>query len=174
LPHRDHDHGIAELYTITLIIVLIGTAVVIMVSVSTGFAAGLLQKPPAFSVQAKVSPLFPGTNGITLIHGKGDPVFLINESATGPSTGVFFTLVSPDGEKIAVHPSPGMGANPWAEGGTIILYYDGSRFWVTDDPASLAAKTGSGGLADLPPGTWTVYVTDQQTQVTITSITVTV
>jgi len=173
LTCRPNDHGLAEFYTIILIIVLICIGVAIVVSVSTGFVAAVLQKPPVFAVQAKVTPSVSGKSVITLYHVKGEPVALSNQSATASSAGVFFTLGSPDGKKVVVHPSPGMSASPWANGGTVTIYYDGSRFWVTDNLTTFLAQNGSGGIADTPPGIWIIYITDQQTQIVINSLAVT-
>ncbi|HVP95542.1 hypothetical protein [Methanoregula sp.] len=171
---RHRDHGITEFYTIVLIIVLICIGVALILSVSSGFVTVVLQKPPVFAVQAKASSPLPGKSVITLYHLEGDPIALVNQSATGSSAGVFFTLESPDGVKVAVHPSPGMGTNLWTEGGTATIYYDGSRFWVADNLTSLIAKNGSGGITDIPSGIWIIYITDQQTQVVVNSLAVTV
>ncbi|MFY9749922.1 MAG: hypothetical protein WAK75_05010 [Methanoregula sp.] len=170
-PHR--DHALTELYTFLLIVLLICIAVIIIMSVSTGFVTSLLQKPPTFAVRAAITTPYAGKNVICLYHGAGDPVALSSLSASGYSRGIFFTLESPDGTKIAVSPSPTMTGNPWESGGTAIIYYDGSRFWVTDNYTFPAAKNGSVGIADMPPGIWVIYITDQQTQVVVNSLAVT-
>jgi hypothetical protein len=169
--HR--DHALTELYTILLIVLLICIAVIIITSVSTGFITSLLQKPPTFAVRATITTLYPGKNVISIYHGAGDPVALSSASASGNQREIFFTLESPDGTKIAVNPSPFITGNPWESGGTAIIYYDGSRFWITDNLTSPAGKNGSGGIAGLPSGIWVIYITDQQTQVVVNSLAVT-
>jgi len=167
------DHALTELYTILLIVLLICIAVIIITSVSTGFVTSLLQKPPTFAVRATITTPSPGKNAISLYHGTGDPVLLSSVSSLGYSGGIFFTLESPDRDKITVYPSPSMTGNTWESGETVIIYYDGSRFWATDNLTSLTTKNGSGGIADMPPGIWVVYITDQQTQVVVNSLAVT-
>jgi hypothetical protein len=170
-PHR--DHALTELYTILLIVLLICIAAIIITSVSTGFVTSLLQKPPTFAVRATITTPYPGNNVISLYHGSGDPVAFSRESASGYSGGIYFTLESPDGAKIAVYPSPSMTGNTWDSGETAIIYYDGSRFWVTDNLTSPAAGNGPGGIAGMPSGIWVIYITDQQTQVVVNSLEVT-
>jgi len=171
VPRR--DRALTESYGLYLLVILIGVAAVLILVVSGSFVATLLQKPPVFAVQARVMVPAHGESVISLYHMRGDPVALVNQSAPALSPGVFFTLESPGGEKIAVNPSPVMTQKPWADGGTVTIYYDGSRFWDTDDFNALAAKSGSGGIAGIPPGIWIVYITDQQTQVVVNSLAVT-
>ena len=170
-PHR--DHALTELYTILMIGLLICIAAIIIMSVSTGFVTSLLQKPPTFAVRATITTTYPGKNVISLYHGSGDSVAFSGRLQSGYSRGILFTLESPDGTKIAVSPSPTMTGNPWESGGTAIIYYDGSRFWVTDNLTSPAAKNGSGGIARSATGIWVIYITDQQTQVVVNSLAVT-
>ena len=167
------DRALTESYGLYLLVLLIGVATVLILVVSGSFVATLLQKPPVFAVQARVLAPAPGESVISLHHLRGDPVPLVNQSAPTSSPGVFFTLESPGGEKIAVNPSPVMTQNPWTDGGTVTIYYDGSRFWDTDDFSAVAAKSGSGRIAGIPPGIWIVYITDQQTQVIVNSLAVT-
>ena len=167
------DNALTESYGLYLLVLLIGVATVLILVVSGSFVATLLQKPPVFAVQARVVVPAPGERVISLNHMRGDPVTLVNQSTPASSPGIFFTLESPGGEKIAVNPSPVMTQNPWADGGTVTIYYDGSRFWDTDNFSALEAKSGSGGIAGIPPGIWIVYITDQQTQVIVNSLEVT-
>lgn len=164
------DRAVTEFYAILLLIVLIGIAVILIFNVSTGFVASLLQKPPSFAVQAKVTTPYPDKSIISLYHMTGDTVEL-----SGPmSSGVFFTLEAPNGEKIAVSRSPVMTGKPWTRGGIITIYFDGSQFWYTDDISTFVARSGSGGLTSMPHGIWIIYITDQTTQVVVNSLEVTV
>jgi hypothetical protein len=152
------------------LIVLIGIGVVLIFSVSTGFVASLLQKPPSFAVQAKVTMLYPDKSVISLEHMAGDPVHIVGNF----SSGVFFILTAPDGEKIAVSPSPVMNGNSWVRGGIITIYFDGSHFWATDDISTVIARNGQGSLTGMPHGVWIIYITDQATKVVVNSLAVTV
>jgi hypothetical protein len=172
LLHR--DHALTELYGLFLIALLISAVAIIIFAVSSGFVTSLLQKPPVFAVQAKSTSPYSDINVISLYHMEGDPVALSNLSVTGTASGIFFILESPRRDKIMVYPSPVLTGNPWANGGTATIYYDGSRFLVTDDIATLIAKNGSGAIRDMPSGIWIVYITDQKTQVVVNSLTVTV
>jgi len=164
------DRALTEFYGILLLIVLTGIGVVLIFSVSTGFVASLLEKPPSFAVQAKVTMLYSDKSVISLVHMAGDPVQIV-----GPfSSGVFFSLEAPDGEKIAVSPSPVMTGNPWARAGIITIYFDGSHFWATDDISTVIARNGQGALTDMPHGLWIIYITDQATKVVVNSLAVTV
>jgi hypothetical protein len=168
------EHALTEIYGILLIVLLISAVVILIMSVSSGFVASLLQKPPVFIVQATVTSPYPDETIISLYHGEGDPVALFNLSVPKASSGVFFTLESPRHEKIVVYPSPVMTGNPWIKGGTATIYYDGSHFRVTDDIATLIAKNGAGVIKDIPPGVWIVEIMDQKTKVLVNSFTVTV
>ena len=171
--HR--EQALTETYCLFLIALLISAGVIIIFGVSTGFITSILQKPPIFAVQIKgTTPSSTDKHVITLYHREGEPVALSNGSVPGASPGVFFTLESPRREKYVVYPSPVLTGNPWASGGAVTLYFDGSRFRVTDDLGTLLAKNGSGTLKDMPPGIWIVYITDQKTQVVVNSLTVTV
>lgn len=171
-PHR--EHALTDTYGLFLIALLISAAAILILGVSSGFVTSVLQKPPVFAVQVKVISPSADKQVITLYHLEGEPVAFSNLSASGAASGVFFTLESPYLEKIAVYPSPVMTGNLWTKGGTATLYYDGSRFRVTDDLATLIAKNGSGAIKDMPSGIWIVYITDQKTQVVVNSLTVTV
>ncbi len=164
------NRALTEFYGLLLIVVLIGVAAVLILSTSGSFAASLLQKPPAFAVRAEVMTPYPSRSVISLYHLAGDSVALSNQS----SSGIFFTLESPDGKKITVYPSPVMTGNPWARGGTVIIYSDGSRFLATDDFVTLITKNGPGVIAGIPPGIWIIYLTDQRTHVVVNSLEVTV
>lgn len=168
---RRHERALTELYGILLIVVLIGIAVVLILGGTGGVVYSLLQKPPAFAVQAKVTVFTPGRNVVTLSHLGGDAVSFSYPSSSGYTPGIYFTLESPDGQKIAVNPSPNMTGNPWAQGGSVTIYSDGSQFWATDNPATLAMK---GNTAGIPPGIWIIYITDRQTQVVVNSLEATV
>jgi hypothetical protein len=174
LTHPHREHALTETYGLFLIALLISAAVILILGVSSGFVTSVLQKPPVFAVQAKVVSPSADKPVITLYHMEGEPVALSNLSAAGASPGVFFTLESPYREKITVYPSPVMSGNLWTKGGTATLYYDGTRFRVTDDLATLIAKKGSGAIKNMPSGIWIVYITDQKTQVVVNSLTVTV
>ena len=167
------DRALAESYGLLLLIILIGIAAILILIVSGSFAMLLLQKPPVFAVQAKILVPVPGKSVISLYHMQGDPISLVCQSGPAGSPGVFVTLESPGGEKIPVTPSPVMTGRPWADGGTVTVYYDGSRFWDTDDFGAVVARNGSGGVAGIPPGIWIVYITDQQTRVVVNSLAVT-
>lgn len=171
--HPERDRALTELWGLLFIAILICTAAIIIIAASGGLASSLLQKPPVFAVRASVISPFPGKNAICLYHIKGDPVALADPSAAGSSAGVVFTLEDPQGEKISVSPAPGMATNPWAPGGTVIIYFDGSRFWAAENFTPLSVRNGSGGIAGLPPGIWIVYITDRQTQVVVNSLAVT-
>jgi hypothetical protein len=168
------EHAIAEIYGLFLIALLISAVVILILSVSTGFVVSLLQKPPAFAVQARVTTPDLDKTVISLYHMDGEPVALSTLFVPGTAPDVFLTLESPDHKKIMVHPSPVMTGNPWARGGTATIYYDGSHFLVTDDIVTLLAKNGSMSLRNIPSGVWIVYITDQKTQVIVNSVTVTV
>jgi hypothetical protein len=172
LLHR--DHALTELYGLFLIALLISAVAIIVFVVSSGFVTSLLLKPPVFAVQVKSTTPYSDKNVISLYHMEGEPVTFSNLSLPGTASGVFFTLESPRRDKIMVSPSPVLTGNPWTEGGTATIYYDGSRFLVTDDIATLLAKNGSGAIKDMPSGVWIVYITDQKTQVVVNSLTVTV
>jgi hypothetical protein len=175
LTHLHREHALTETYGLFLIALLISAVAILILGVSSGFVTSVLQKPPVFAVQIKVISPSADKQVITLYHMEGEPVAFSNLSAAGAAApGVFFTLESPYREKIAVYPSPVMTGNLWTKGGTATLYYDGSRFRVTDDLATLIAKKGSGAIKDMPSGIWIVYITDQKTQVIVNSLTVTV
>jgi hypothetical protein len=174
LTHPHREHALTETYGLFLIALLISAAVILILGVSSGFVTSVLQKPPVFAVQVKVISPSADKQVITLYHMEGEPVAFSNLSTAGATPGVFFTLESPYREKIAVYPSPVMTGDLWTKGGTATLYYDGSRFRVTDDLATLIAKKGSGAIKDMPSGIWIVYITDQKTQVVVNSLTVTV
>jgi hypothetical protein len=148
-------------------------AIVILV-VSSGFVDSLFLNPPVFAVQAKTTSPYTDISVISLYHMEGEPVALSNISAPKTASGVFFTLESPHLDKIMVYPSPVQTGNPWSKGGTVTIYFDGSRFLVTDDIATLLAKNGSGAIRDMPSGVWIVYITDRKTQVVVNSMIVTV
>jgi hypothetical protein len=174
LPLLFHEHALTELYGLILIALLISAVVIIIFAVSSSFVASLFLKPPVFAVQAKSTTPYSDINVISLYHLEGDPVIFSNLSVPGAGSGVFFSLESPHRDKIMIYPSPVLTGNPWAKGGTATIYYDGSRFFVTDDIATLLAKNGSGAIKNMPSGVWIVYITDQKTQVVVNSLTVTV
>lgn len=173
LPLPCRDRALTEAYGIFLLILLIGISVVLIIAVSGVFVTTFLQKPPVFAVQAKVSTPVPDKSVIILYHLQGDPVALANASGPASSPGVFVTLESPDGEKIPVAPSPVTTGKPWADGGTVIIYYDGSQFWDTDNFSAVISGKGTGGITGIPPGIWIIYISDQQTQVVVNSLAVT-
>jgi hypothetical protein len=172
LQHR--DRALTEIYGLFLIALLISAVAIIIFVISSGFVDSLLLKPPVFAVQARVSSPYSYINVISLYHMQGEPVAFSNLSVPGTASGVFFTLESPHRDKIMVYPSPVLTGNPWTNGGTATIYYDGSRFLVTDDIATLLAKNGSGAIRDMPSGVWIVYITDRKTQIVVNSMTVTV
>jgi hypothetical protein len=172
LQHR--DRALTEIYGLLLIALLISAVAIIIFVVSSGFVDSLFLKPPVFAVQAKSTSPYTDISVISLYHMEGDPVALSNLSVPGTTSGVFFTLESPHRDKIVVYPSPVLTGNPWARGGTVTIYFDGSRFLVTDDIATLLAKNGSGAIRDMPSGVWIVYITDRKTQVVVNSMIVTV
>jgi len=171
LQHR--DRALTEIYGLFLIALLISAVAIVIFVVSSGFVDSLLLKPPVFSVQAKSTSPYTDVSVISLYHMEGEPVALANLSVPGAS-GVFFTLESPHRDKITVYPSPVLTGNPWSKGGTVTIYFDGSRFLVTDDIATVLAKNGSGAIRDMPSGVWIVYITDRKTQIVVNSMTVTV
>jgi hypothetical protein len=168
------EHALTETYGLFFITLLISVAVILILGVSSGFAVSLLQKPPLFAVQARVTSPSPNGTVISLYHGEGEPTAFSNLSVSKASFGVFFTLESPRHEKFVVYPSPVMTGNPWIKGGTATIYNDGSRFRVTDDIATLLAKNESGLIKNISSGIWIVNITDQKTQVLVNSLTVTV
>lgn len=168
------EHALTETYGLFLITLLISAAVILILVVSNGFAASLLQKPPLFAVQARVTSPYPNGTVISLYHGEGESTAFSDLSVSKASSGVFFTLESPRHEKFIVYLSPVMTGNPWIKGGTATIYNDGSHFRVTDDIATLLAKYGSGVIRSMPSGIWIVNITDQKTRVLINSLTVTV
>jgi hypothetical protein len=172
LLHR--DHALTEIYGLFLIALLISAVAIIIFVVSSGFVDSLLLKPPVFAVQAKSTSPYTNISVISLYHMEGEPVAFSNLSVPGTASGVFFTLESPHRDKIMVYPSSILTGNPWVKGETATIYYDGSRFLVTDDIATLLAKNGSGAIKDMPSGVWIVYITDQKTQVVVNSLTVTI
>jgi len=171
---RSREQAISELYGEVLIVLLIGIAVFLIVGVSGGFVSSLLQKPPIFTVDAKPVELMSGRVAISLIHGSGDPVALSGASVPGSPPEVTFTLESPLHEKIAVLPLDVMSGRPWVAGGTATIFYDGSSFWVTDDPVALVAGDCGNAIRNMPSGTWLIYITDKTTRVVVNSFSVTV
>jgi hypothetical protein len=172
LQHR--NRALIEIYGLLLLALLISALALLILVVSSGFVDSLLLKPPIFAVQARVTSPYSDINVIGLNHIQGEPVAFSNLSVPGTGSGVFFTLESPRRDKILVYPSPVLTGNPWNNGVTATIYFDGSRFLVTDDIATLLAKNGSGAIKDMPSGVWIVYITDRKTQVVVNSMTVTV
>lgn len=171
--HRPRDRALSEMYGYLLLVILLGIIAVLIVGIATGFVTMILAKPPVFAVDAKTITLVPGKNAIGLISRGGDPVELSTVSAPGAPPQVLITLESPQHTKVAVAPSEIMTGHPWSPGGTATVFYDGSAFRVTDDPAGVVAKYGN-TIRDMPSGTWLIYITDVNTRIVVNSLSVTV
>jgi hypothetical protein len=162
-----HERALSENIAILLIAFLVILVTLIIIASLTGVLTKFLQKPAFMAVTASQFETSDGAHIISLYHQQGDDVNLNGTSQKEGVSTISLSVVDTGGGPHMAYSAPSIIGDDWDPGTTIYLYQSGGRYVYSDVAPGV-------GVASLPPGTYTVIITDDRAKVMLHSLPVTI
>jgi hypothetical protein len=161
------EHALSDMVAQMLIIFLVLVITLIIIASVTGVLPSLLKKPAFIVVVGDQYDISPTTHIISLLHKQGDPVNMKGTSQTGGKTLIYFNVTDKSGNTYRVPNDSALHDDEWGAGQVLYLYKSGGNYVYSD-----TAPTAVG--SNLPADTYTVKIIDDELQVLISTISVTI
>jgi hypothetical protein len=162
-----HEKALSDMVAQILIIFLVLVIALILIASVTGVLPKLLKKPAFLIVDGDQYDVSPTIHIISLSHKQGDPVNMKGTSQTGGKTLVYFNVTDKSGITYRVPNDGALHDDEWEAGQTMYLYLRGGNYVYSDVPPAAPG-------ANLPADTYTVRIVDDEVQVLISTISVTI